>query len=57
MPPLLLRDLWSIVWHALVTLFGIPGRCDLVWYGCAKGIDASGGGTETFEPFWVEAQG
>ena len=26
------------MWHALVALFGLPGRCDFIRYDCARGV-------------------
>ena len=26
------------MWHALVTLFGLPGQCDFVWHDCAGDV-------------------
>ena len=37
------------MWHALVTLLGIPGRCDFVWHDCAGGVAMLGGGAGAIE--------
>ena len=43
------------VWHALVALFGLPGRCDFIWHDCAGGAAMPRGGPGAAEQVWIAA--
>ena len=42
-----------IVWHAVVDVFGLPGRCDFIWRDCVGDIVVIRRGPGTIEQFGI----